>query len=36
MRKMPKWEKNMPKEVFLRIMRWFPFHLIFTKYACLN
>jgi hypothetical protein len=35
-RKMPKWEKHMPSQVFLRIMRFLEFKYIFTKYASLN
>jgi len=36
MRKMPKWEHNLPFQCFLMIVRNFPFHHIFTKYATLN
>ena len=36
LRKLPKWQKNMPAEAFLRIIRFMPFHLIFSRYATIN
>lgn len=36
LRRLPKWHKNMPADVFLRIIRYLKFESIFTKFSTIN